>query len=222
MRTIFDPSTVAERAHRGVAMNIAVIGTGRVGKAIGGGLATAGHNVVYASRTPEQKSNLPAPAVDLLSAVTLADVVVDAIPGGAVIDLLTSIGAGVLAGKILLDVANDLSPKFELSYPNNSLGATIQEQFPHTRVVKTLNTVQAPLMNNPSSLPAASTVFLAGNDAEAKSVISGLLTDLGWEKDWQIDLGDISQARATEHFIFLSFGIATALDTINVNIAVIH
>jgi len=50
--------------------------------------------------------------------------------------------------------------------------------------------------------------LLAGNDAEAKSTVSGLLTDLGWQPEWQIDLGDISQARATEHFIFLSFAIS--------------
>lgn len=203
-------------------MRIAVIGTGRVGKAIGGGLARAGHDVVYGSRGSEAKPDLPAPTADITAAVGRADVVVDAIPGGVVLEVLKSIGVDALAGKILLDVANDLSPQFELSYPNRSLGAAIQDAFPRTRVVKTLNTVQAPLMNNPSKLPTASTVFVAGNDAEAKSVISGLLTDLGWPVDWQLDLGDISQARATEHFIFLSFGIATALNTIDVNIAVIH
>ena len=203
-------------------MNIAVIGTGRVGEVIGGGLAKAGHSVVYASRNPAAQAGLPAPTADVNSAVAGAEVVVDAIPGGAVLATLNSIGTEALAGKVLIDVANDLSANYELSYPNSSLGSAIQEAFPHTRVVKTLNTVQAPLMNNPSSLPAPSTVFLAGNDSDAKSVVSGLLNDLGWPNDWQIDLGDISQARATEHFIFLSFGIARSLGTIDVNIAVIH
>jgi 8-hydroxy-5-deazaflavin:NADPH oxidoreductase len=203
-------------------MKVAVIGTGRVGRALGTGLAATGHHVVYASRTPGQKADLPAASADLTSAVARADVVVDAVPGGSVLSVLDSIGADVLAGKILMDVANALSDGFMLSYPNSSLGATIQDRFPQTRVVKTLNTVQAPLMNDPSSLPAASTVFLAGNDAEAKAAISGLLIDLGWPKNWQIDLGDISQARATEHFIFLSFGIATTLDTTHVNIGVIR
>lgn len=203
-------------------MNIAVIGTGRVGKVIGDGLAKAGHNVAYASRNPTEKTGLHAPTTDVKSAVANAEVVVDAIPGGAVLGTLNSIGAQALAGKVLVDVANDLSANFELSYPNSSLGAAIQQAFPRTRVVKTLNTVQAPLMNNPSSLPAASTVFLAGNDSDAKAAVSGLLNDLGWPDDWQLDLGDISQARATEHFIFLSFGIARSLDTIDVNIAVVH
>lgn len=203
-------------------MKIAIIGTGRVGRVIGGGLSTAGHDVVFASRNPAEQSDLPAPTADVSSAVHGADVVVDAIPGGAVLEVLNSLGAAMLAGKILMEVANDLSPSFELSYPNASLGAAIQEAFPQTLVVKTLNTIQAPLMNNPASLPAASTVFLAGNDAPAKSTVSGLLTDLGWEPGWQIDLGDISQARATEHFIFLSFAIARSLDTIKVNISVIR
>jgi hypothetical protein len=203
-------------------MKIAVIGTGRVGRSIGGGLATAGHEVVYASRTPGQKTDRLVPTAGLISAVTGADVVVDPVPGGSVLSVLDSIGADVLAGKILMDVANALSDGFLLNYPNSSLGAAIQERYPQTHVVKTLNTVQAPLMSNPSSLPAASTVFLAGNDADAKATISGLLIDLGWPKDWQIDLGDISQARATEHFIFLSFGIATSLETTHVNIGVIR
>ncbi|HZX02133.1 NADPH-dependent F420 reductase [Kribbella sp.] len=203
-------------------MNVAVIGTGRVGKVIGGGLAAAGHSVVYASRNPAEQTGLPAPTADVKSAVAGADVVVDAIPGGVVLETLNSIGAEALAGKVLVDVANDLSANFELSYPNASLGQVIQDAFPRTHVVKTLNTVQAPLMNNPSSLPAASTVFLAGNDSDAKSVVGGLLSDLGWPAEWQLDLGDIGQARATEHFIFLSFGIARSLGTIDVNIAVIR
>jgi hypothetical protein len=71
-------------------------------------------------------------------------------------------------------------------------------------------------------LQARSSCRRVRNNNSDPVVTSGLLTDLGWPKDWQIDLGDISQARATEYFIFLSFGIATALDTINVNIAVIR
>jgi len=152
-------------------MKVAVIGTGRVGKVIGGGLVKAGH-----------------------------DVVVDAIPGAAVPGVLRPIGADILGEKVLLEVANDLSPDFELTYPNKSVGVAVQEEFPRLRVVRTLNTVQAPLMGNPTRLPAASTVFLAGNDAGAKAVASGLLVDLGWPRRWQIDLGDIAQARATEHF----------------------
>ena len=82
--------------------------------------------------------------------------------------------------------------------------------------------VQAPLMNNPSGLPSPSTVFLAGNDAGAKSMVSALLGDLGWVPGLQIDLGDISQARATEHFIFPSFAIAQSPRTTHVNIPVIR
>ena len=203
-------------------MKIAVLGTGRVARMIGGGLATAGHHIVFASRNPAQQSGLPAPAAEAISAVGDADVVVDAIPGAAVMDALNTLGPAALAGRILMEVANDLSPNFELNYPNASLGAAVQEAFPQTLVVKTLNTVQAPLMGNPSGLPSPSTVFLAGNDAVAKSTVSTLLAALGWDPGWQIDLGDISQARATEHFIFLSFAIAQSLNTTNVNIAVIR
>lgn len=204
-------------------MKIAVIGTGRVGRAVGGGLAAAGHDVVFGSRGPGPRTEgLPAAVMNLPDAVGPAEVVVDAVPGQVALDALNAVGRDALAGKILLEVANDLTQAFELAYPNGSLGAAIQEAFPATRVVKSLNTVQSPLMNNPSALSGPSSVFLAGNDAEAKSVVSGLLADLGWKKEWQVDLGDIAQARATEHFIFLSAGIARALGTVDFNIAVIR
>lgn len=203
-------------------MNIAVIGTGRVGRSIGGGLSAAGHDVVFASRNPSEQSGLPAPAVDLKSAAGGAEVVIDAIPGSVVLETLNELGADLLAGKILMEVANDIGPGFVLNHPNASLGAAVQAALPDTRVVKTLNTVQAPLMNNPSALPSPSSVFLAGNDAGAKSTVSGLLADLGWDPGWHIDLGDISQAKATEHYIFLSFAIAQSLGTTSTNISVIR
>ncbi len=77
-------------------------------------------------------------------------------------------------------------------------------------------------MNNPAGLPSPSTVFLAGNDAGAKSTVSQLLADLGWDPGWQVDLGGIAQARATKRYIFLSFAIAQSLGTTSVNIAVVH
>jgi len=57
--------------------------------------------------------------------------------------------------------------------------AKIQEAFPDTRVVKSLNAVNVS-MTRRQTLPAATTVFLSGNDSEAKKVVSQLLTDLGW------------------------------------------
>jgi hypothetical protein len=63
-------------------------------------------------------------------------------------------------------------------------------------VVKTLNTVNAMLMAHPEQLPDPGTVFVAGNDDDAKATVTGLLAELG-HRD-VIDLGDITAARGTE------------------------
>ena len=55
----------------------------------------------------------------------------------------------------------------------------------------------------PNSLSEATTVFLSGDDAEAKALVSSLLVDLGWSVDLQIDLGGIASARGAEHYLLL-------------------
>lgn len=104
--------------------------------------------------------------------------------------------------KILIDTANPLD--FSKGMPptlsvcnTDSLAEQIQSEFPETRVVKTLNTMNARLMVDPGQLAGADHhVFLSGDDAEAKSVLIELLKSFGWME--VIDLGDISTARGTE------------------------
>jgi len=191
-------------------MRIAIIGTGRVGTAIGGGLAVAGHEVVFGSRHPSSVTALPGVVTSPASSIEGAEAVVAAIPGRDTPASLSALGAPALAGKILIDVGNALTESFELMYPNASLGAALQAEFPETRVVKTLNTVQSALMAHPGDVPA-STVFLSGDDNAAKQVVGELLGDLGWGEAARLDLGDISTARGPEHYIFLSMGIMRAL-----------
>ena len=201
-------------------MKIAIIGTGRVGSTVGAGLVAAGHDVVFGSRTPGRQTGLAAPARPVAEAVVGAEVVIAAVPGSITRDVLADVGADALAGAVLIDVGNSLTEGFELSFPNGSLGATLQEDFPRSRVVKTLNTVSAPLMADPGRLPPT-TVFLSGDDADAKAIVSGLLGDLGWPEESRIDLGGIATARGPEHYIFLSMLLARKLGTTDYGIAVI-
>ena len=79
----------------------------------------------------------------------------------------------------------------------DSLGEQIQRRFPEARVVKTLHTMNAYLMVDPSQLAGADhTVFVCGDEAEAKSTVTELLRSFGWTDI--IDLGDITTARGTE------------------------
>jgi predicted dinucleotide-binding enzyme len=131
-------------------MKIGVLGTGRVGKSVGHGLQKAGHVIAFGSRSPEDNSDLGAPVLGLAEAVMDVDVVVSAIPGSVALETLRTIGAHALGGKVLMDIGNALTDQFELLFPNSSLGAAIQDAFPGTAVVKTLNTVTAPLMADPA------------------------------------------------------------------------
>jgi predicted dinucleotide-binding enzyme len=201
-------------------MKIAIIGTGRVGTTLAEGFVAAGHDVVFGSRSPGEKEGLPAPVLTTAASVEGADVVVAAVPGRDTPWILREIGAPALAEKVLIDVGNALGDSFDLLYPNAGLGAALQAAFPRTKVVKTLNTVSAPLMAHPTALPQTA-VFLSGDDADAKTLVAGLLEDLGWPAKSRIDLGDISTARATEHYFFLSMDIMRALRTTTYGIAVV-
>ncbi|WCB93069.1 hypothetical protein DSM104299_01771 [Baekduia alba] len=200
-------------------MNIAILGTGRVARTLAAALAQAHHEVVFGSRAPEAV-DAAFPALDHAVAIGPADVVVSAVNGGAALDALTAIGPDVLAGKVLLDLGNAVTPAFALMYPNSSLGAQLQAALPRTEVVKTLNTVSAPVMVAPSSV-ADSTVFVSGDDEDAKATVKGLLGDLGWRTTAVLDLGDIATARGPEHYFLLFAAIwrATNEPLFNINIA---
>jgi 8-hydroxy-5-deazaflavin:NADPH oxidoreductase len=79
----------------------------------------------------------------------------------------------------------------------DSLGEQIQRRFPEVKVVKTLNTMNAYVMVDPAQLAGADhSVFVSGDDTDAKAQVTELLRSFGWTD--VIDLGDISTARGTE------------------------
>jgi predicted dinucleotide-binding enzyme len=203
-------------------MRIAILGTGRVGRTLASGLVRAGHDVVFGSRDPANRSELPAPVLASADAVVGADVVLDAVQGVDVISLLTSIGADHLDGTVLWDLANASHPDFSLTIPDDSLAHRIQEAFPGVKVVKAGNSVAAVVIADPTTLPAPSTLFVSGDDASAKEVVSSLLVDLGWPAESLFDLGGIANAYGQEHYLALFGSMLQKLDTPYFNIAVVR
>ncbi|MFJ8563800.1 NADPH-dependent F420 reductase [Streptomyces sp. NPDC093514] len=171
---------------------IAVLGNGRVGGNLAKALTRAGHEVTVADRAPGAAAD----------AARTSRVVINATPGAGSLDRLVAL-RDELHGKILVDVSNatvdgpDGLPA-DLIYPGSSLAEQLQEALPETQVVKTLNTMLFPVMTAPATLAEAPTVFLSGEDPQAKQTVGELLTDLGWHKEWITDLGGIRTARATE------------------------
>ena len=185
---------------------IAILGTGRVGSALANALTRAGHKVTLGSRDPGaakakwQEVDLRFATIE--QAAQLAQVVFNAAPGADSLTLLTPL-ASALAGKVLVDVANattrnpDGSPG-TLLYPQDSLAERLQQALPEVSVVKTLNTLLSPVMENPTVLKGTATVFLSGNSEQAKQEVRALLQSTGWPEAAILDLGGIQSARGTE------------------------
>src|SRR5262249_7403772 len=138
----------------------------------------------------------------LAEAAAHGELVVNATNGIGSLEALQAAGEKNLAGKVLIDLANPLD--FSKGMPpsltvcnTDSLGEQIQRAFPAARVVKTLNTMNAALMVTPRKLAdGAHTVFVSGNDADAKKLVTELLESIGWQDI--VDLGDITTARGAE------------------------
>ena len=193
-------------------MKIAILGTGIVGNTIGSKLIQMGYEVKMGSRTADNakavewaKDKGPLASYGTFAdAASFADIVFNCTGGGVSLDALKMAGKENLSGKILIDLANPLDfskgmpPSLIPSLSNTtSLGEEIQKNFPETKVIKTLNTMNCSLMVNPDSVPGSHDVFICGNDDQAKDSVKSLLTkEFGWTSI--IDLGDITAARGTE------------------------
>ena len=213
-------------------MRIAILGTGAVGRTVAGRLVELGHDVTVGTRDvddtrarPEWGAGSPAGLATFAGAAARSELVVHASGGSAALDVLVAAGEDNLAGKVLLDVANPLD--FSGGFPpslfvkdTDSLAERIQRTFPSARVVKSLNTVTADLMVDPGALGEEHTVFVAGDDADAKAVVSGLLAEFGWRD--VIDLGDLTGARGMEMLMPLWLRLFGTLGTATFGVKVVR
>lgn len=217
-------------------MDIAVLGTGSVGRAVSARLAELGHPVLLGTRDPDATAAregqaawaATAPGVRLTTfadAAASADLVVNASGGSVTFDVLRAAGLADREGVVLLDISNPLD--FSAGFPptltvkdTDSLAEQVQREFPRLRVVKALNTLTAELMVHPGTLPEPTTVFVCGDDADAKATVTGLLESFGHTD--VLDLGDLSSARGAEMFLPLWLRIMGSLGTASFNIRVVR
>ncbi|MGD8166479.1 hypothetical protein ACEXOS_018630 [Herbiconiux sp. P16] len=108
-----------------------------------------------------------------------------------------------------------------LAYPNDSVGRLMQERFPALKVVKSLSTMYHGVMTDPTAI-GPTTVFISGDDPQAKSVVKSLLSDLGWPAASQLDLGGIATAVGPEHYTPLFFAALQAVGTPTFNVNVVR
>lgn len=192
-------------------MKIAVIGTGHVGGALGSGWARAGHQVVFGSRTPQSlevkqllKGASKARSASLSEAAAAADIIALAVPWKAAPDVLRLLSAQV-SRKVLIDCTNPAKEWPGMDHSGGSGGEQIARWADGAKVVKAFNTTGFENMQNPKFGDVAATMFYAGDDNEAKTLVRQLVSDLGLDP---VDAGPLSQSRALEVLASLWGGLA--------------
>jgi hypothetical protein len=193
-------------------MKVGVLGSGDVAKTLASGFLKHGHEVMLGSRTPEKlkdwaTANPEGKTGNFAMAAEFGELVVLAVKGTAAWEALRRAGETNLAGKPVIDACNPIADapptngvlKF-FSNVNESLMEQLQRQFPDAHLVKAFNSVGAPFMINPEFDGGKPTMFICGNEAEAKKTVTGILDQFGWETE---DMGGAEAARAIEPLCML-------------------
>ena len=173
--------------------HISIIGTGNMGQAIAAVAGRGGHSVQLLGQND--------------SAAATGDVVVLAVPYPAISDVLAARG-DQLDGKIVVDITNPLN--FEtfdsLVVPaDGSAAAELAGKLPDSKVLKAFNTTFAAAVASGRVGEVPTTVLIAGDDADAKALLAGIVSAGGLKA---VDAGSLKRARELEALGFLQLTLA--------------
>ena len=172
-------------------MRIAVLGAGHIGSTVGRLWHAAGHEIIFAAQDAAEPQALAAELGDRAHAATVpgavaaADVVLVAVPGPAVVDVLSA--AGGLGGKVIIDAANMMGAG-RLSLRQ------LAGSFPEGRWVRAFNTLQARVLADENHRQPRWVLFLSGEET-ARPAVAQLIADAGFEP---VDLGGIDDSQFQE------------------------
>lgn len=181
-------------------MRIAIIGSGNVGKALAASAKRGGHSVSISASSPENAQQAAqATGVEAANsnsqAVAGAEIVVLAVPSTAISGIVTELGAAI-DGKAVVDVSNRVNPSDPGSVlDGSSMTEKLQGQAKGARFVKAFNTVFASVMANPEADGMPADIFIAGDDAAAKSAVAEFAGSMGFRP---LDVGPLAIARVLE------------------------
>ncbi len=174
-------------------MRIAVIGTGHIGGTLGGKWQAAGHDVVYGGRSARADGPGGEPVATVADALRGADVVLVAVPGPAVADIVAA-NAAALDGKVVIDAAN------RMGQAEANSRAAIKSAAQGAHYARAFNTLG---WENFAQPPAGANLFFAA-DERARSVTEELISAVGLEPAF---VGDASAARTVDGLSPLWFAL---------------
>ena len=183
-------------------MNIAIIGTGNVGKALGSSLTKVGHHVIYGARNAATTESAAvetggSASLSLADAARQADIVVIAVPYVSAAREVAKAIAPEIKGKIVIDATNPLKADYSgLATEGGPSGAeNFAAWLPGARVVKAFNTIFASVQADPTTLGVKIDALYATDDDRACIVVSELLSSIGFRP---VYVGPLARARELE------------------------
>jgi len=195
-------------------MNIGILGSGAVGRVLARAFTAEGHTVMLGTRTTSRpdlallvQENPGTRLGSFGEAAAFGELLVLAVAGAAAEPVIAMAGTANFRNKILIDTTNPIAAappqNGVLSFftsPNESLMERIQLLVPEARVVKAFNSVGNAVMYRPSFKEGRPTMFICGNDDNAKKTVTALLDAFGFDAE---DMGKVQSARAIEPLCIL-------------------
>jgi len=195
-------------------MKIGIIGSGVVGPVLATAFLKEGHDVMLGSRSIDKKElvkwkneNETGSVGTFKDAAQFGEILILATGGSVTESAVRLAGVENFANKTVIDTTNPIAqtPPVNgvLKYftnVNESLGEKIQQLIPEANVVKAFNSVGNALMYKPDFEGIKPTMFICGNNEEAKKTVTSILDSFGWETE---DMGKIEAARAIEPLCML-------------------
>ena len=195
-------------------MKVGIIGSGIVGRVLASGSLKEGHQVMLGTRNiskedivkwkSENKNGLLG---SFQETAQFGEIIVLAVSGLVVEDAINLAGKEHFSNKTIIDATNPIAAvppengvlKFFTTL-EESLMEKIQKQLPDAKLVKAFSCVGNASMYKPNFNGSKPSMFICGNDADAKKTVTAILTSFGWETE---DMGKVESARAIEPLAML-------------------
>jgi hypothetical protein len=192
---------------------IGILGSAMVGQALADGFIKYGHEVKIGTRDVaklaewKSKTGEKGSTGSFADAAKFGEIIVLAVKGTVALDVLKLAGEANLKGKTIIDATNPIDNKEPehgvLRFFTNldkSLMEQLQDTFLHCNFVKAFNSIGSAFMVNPEFGGIKPTMFICGNNTEAKQQVTKILDLFGWETE---DMGSAAAARAIEPLCML-------------------